>query len=292
MSGNISSGASNANGQFHTVNGTIRDPSGNSFTAEGINVYDSQMGAASQILSDFPGINFVRLNVFNYQSPSAYSSFIQTMTSHGVVVELEDHTNSNGSNNGGGAGAAFSGSQLSNELNWYSSVASAYASNPYVWFGTDNEPPSGGLSTWQQETYNAIRNAGNNNPILMEMSGAPKGTISDSGMDPSVYASMSNIIADAHFYGWNSNFSTDQQTVDSSLTNVVHWAQSMQSASGTVPVIIGEYGISTNGSSDDSNSSQVLKAVQQATQSGQTAGAVAWGWDTGVRRRRRPMIRS
>ena len=61
----------------------------------------------------------------------------QRMT--GIVVELEDHTNSNGSNAGGGQGSAFTGQQLTNEMNWYSSMASTYASNPYVWFGSDNE---------------------------------------------------------------------------------------------------------------------------------------------------------
>src|SRR5271167_1823951 len=107
--------------QFSTSNGQIVDPNGNVFTARGINVYDNQMGDASQILQDFPGINFIRLNVYSYQSPSAYASFIQTMTSHGIVVELEDHTNSTGSNAGGASGSAFTGQQLTNEMNWYSS---------------------------------------------------------------------------------------------------------------------------------------------------------------------------
>ena len=205
MSGTTSTNAPNATGQFQIENGEIISPNGSVFTARGINVYDSQMGDASQILADFPGINFIRLNVYTYQSPSAYAAFIQTMTSDGVVVELEDHTNSTGSDAGGGTGTAFTGSQLTNELNWYSSIASAYASNPYVWFGTDNEPPSGGLSTWQQETYNAIRNTGNNNPILIELpgGGSPNQTVTSYGMNPSVYTSMTNIIADAHFYGWD-----------------------------------------------------------------------------------------
>jgi hypothetical protein len=281
MSGTTSTTTSGATGQFQIVNGQIINPNGGVFTAQGVNLYDSQMGDASTVLADFPAVNFIRLNVYSYQSPSAYASFIQTMTSKGIVVELEDHTNSTGSNAGGGQGSAFTGSQLSNEQNWYSTMASAYASNPYVWFGTDNEPPQGGLSTWEQQTYNTIRNAGNNNPIMMELPGGgyPGNTASAYGMDPSVYTSMSNIVLDAHYYGWASGYSTDQQTVNSTLTSLVQGAQSITSANGTVPVIIGEYGPSTDGQSTDQNGNQVLQAVQSSTV---TSGSVAWGFNAGA----------
>ena len=275
-------------GQFKTANGQIIDPNGKSFTAEGLNVYDAQMGDAAQILADFPGVNFIRLNVYSYQDPSAYASFIQTMTSKGIVVELEDHTNSNGSDAGGGSGTVFTGSQLTNELNWYSAVAGAYANNPYVWFGTNNEPPnnpsSAALSTWQQQTYDAIRNAGNNNPILMELvGGGNPGTIgAGAGMTASDYASMTNIIWDLHYYGWVSGYSTNQSTVDSALSSAVSAAQTITSANGTVPVLIGEYGPATDGTNTDPNGNQVLQAVQSSATSGQTAGAVAWGWNSGA----------
>ena len=269
-------------GQFQTQNGQIIDPNGNVFTARGITLNDGQMGAADQALADFPGLNFVRLSIYSYQNPSAYASFIQDMTSHGVVVEVEDHTTSTGSNNGGSAGSAFSGQQLSDEMNWYSSMASTYASNPYVWFGTDNEPPNAGLSSWEQQTYNAIRDTGNNNPIMMELPGGgyPGGqTVQSYGMDPNVYASMSNIVMDVHFYGWSSGFSTDQGTVDNTLSDLVNGAKTVPSADGTVPVIIGEYGVSTDGYNTDANASQVIQAVQS---SNQISGAAAWSWDTGV----------
>ncbi len=268
-------------GQFSISNGQIIDPNGNVFYARGINLYDSQMGDASQVLAAFPNVNFIRLNVYSYQSPSAYASFIQTMTSRGIVVELEDHTNSNGSNAGGGQGSAFTGQQLTNELNWYASVASAYKSNPYVWFGTDNEPPPEGLSTWEQQTYNAIRNTGNNNPILLEEpgGGVPSLVGAGNGLDSSVYATMKNVIWDPHYYGWVSNFSTDQQAVNNALTSLAQSAQTIKSADGTVPVIVGEYGPSTNGQTTDANGQQVLQAVQQSTA---ISGAVAWGFDSGA----------
>lgn len=268
---------------FQTSNAEIIGPNGSPFVAKGLNLYDSQMGDASQILADFPGLNFIRLNVYSYQSPSAYAAFIQTMTAKGVVVELEDHTNTAG-NAGGGQGTAYTGQQLTNELNWYSSMASAFAANPYVWFGTDNEPPQAGLTQWEQQTYNAIRSAGNQNPIMMELPGGGDPTVSPAGlgMNLSAYTSMTNIIADPHFYGWSSGYSTDQQTVNSALNNLTTGAETIISASGPVPVIIGEYGPATDGQNTDPNASQVLTAVQQGASSGLTSGAVAWGWDTGA----------
>ncbi len=295
MSGTTSS-ASSGDGQFQAGNGQIIDPSGNVFTARGIGLEDSEMGDANQILADFPGLNFVNLAVYSYQSPSAYASFIQTMTSHGVVVELEDHSN-NAGNTGGGNGTIFTGSDLSNELNWYSSVASAFASNPNVWFGTDNEPSdvdsSGNqnltaLAQWQLQTEQAIRNAGNNSPVLLEPSYDYNGAGSMNGALPqSVYSQMTNTVWDLHFYGWNAGYtpqtpnagySTDQSVANATLSTLVSQAQQITSANGVMPVLDAEYGISTNGSTPDPNANQVLQAVQQ---SNQTSGSAAWGFSAG-----------
>lgn len=266
---------------FRISNGSITDPTGAAFQARGIALNDGQMGDAGEILADFPGLNFVRLAIYSYQSPDAYQSFINTMTSHGVVVELEDHQSSDGANVGGSHGNAFTGDELNNELNWYASVAGAYAGNPYVWFGTDNEPPNAGLSPWEQQTYNAIRDAGNNNPIMLELPGGGYlgQTISSYGMDPGVYAGMSNVVADVHLYGWSSGFSTDQQTVDNALSDLVNGAKTMTTQDGTVPVIIGEYGTATDGQNTDANAQQVIQAAQGSSQ---TSGAIAWSWDTGT----------
>ena len=282
MSGSTSTSVASAPAQFQTSNGQILDPSGAVFRARGINVAAPRMGDADEILADFPGLNFIRLNVFSYASPDTYAAFIKTMTSHGVVVELEDSTTSDGSDSGGSRGTAFTGAQLANELAWYSSVAQAYASNPYVWFGTDNEPQPAGLSLWQQQTYNAIRSTGNSNPVMIELPGGgwPNGqTVTTYGMDPAVYATMSNIVADVHLFGWSSNFTPDQATVNYSLANMVQGAQTIPGMNGTVPVIVGQYGPATYGSPADANGSQVLQAAQQSTQ---TAGAVAFAWSGGT----------
>jgi hypothetical protein len=278
MSGSISAITAATAGQFQVANGQVLDSAGKVFTPRGIAISPSQMGDANQVLADFPGLNFVRLTVFDYQSPDTYAAFINTMTSHGIVVEFEDHTSSDGLNGGGARGIAYTGQLLTNELNWYSSIARAYASNPYVWFGTDNEPPIAGLSTWEQQTYNAIRNTGNSNPIMMQLPGGgyPDGqSLEAYGMDPSVYLPMRNVLVDVHLYGWSSNFVPDQQAVTSALAALVRGGQSMTTVDGHVPVIIGEYGISTEGETPDVNANQVLQVAQH---SNLVIGAVAFTW--------------
>jgi hypothetical protein len=92
--------------------------------------------------------------------------------------------------------------------------------------------------------------------------------------DLSAFANMTNIAMDAHFYGWEANFSTDQSTVNQSFNSLIQQAQSVTSAQGTVPVIIGEYGNSGSDTSIAPNAAQVIAAV---TQSG--FGSDAWQWE-------------
>jgi hypothetical protein len=156
-------------------------------------------------------------------------------------------------------------------------MAKSYAPNPYVWFGTFNEPGTqgGSVSDWQLATYNAIRAAGNNNPILLEIVGGPGAW--NNSMTPSDYAGMHNTIWDPHFYGWIPRYSTDQATVDQALADEIAQVQHIPSADGTMPVIIAEYGNSTDGTTIDPNGVQVVTSVANAGGSGK-AGSAAWAW--------------
>lgn len=285
--GSGSSSGGGGTGQFHVSGGQIIAPNGQTFLARGVNVYDSQMSSVSTDASGaplttvLPGIDIVRLNVFQYADPSAYQTFIDQLTSQGIVVELEDHTNGAG-DAGGSAGTIYSGQQLTDELNWYAAVASAYASNPYVWFGTDNEPsenPSAAaLSTWQQQTYDAIRGAGNGNIVLVEMNcnAANDPSACGAGYTASVYSGMTNIVWDMHYYGWLVNYSTDPNAIAQSIAQNAQASQAITSADGVVPVIIGEYGVSTDGQNTDPNGTQVVTAVESSGY-----GSMAWGWNPG-----------
>jgi hypothetical protein len=261
---------------FTVSNGKIIGPNGQPFIAKGINLFDTQIGSPSSVLNWFPGINMVRLAVSDLSSGTAASlqPFITQMNNAGIVVEIEDHSIGGGNNN------VLTGSALSNELSWYSAMASAFKSNPYVWFGTMNEPNNIGdetlVSSQEQSIYNAIRGAGDNNPIMLEQIGG----FTDSGLAASAYAQMHNVIWDTHFYGWVPNYSTDQTTVNNAAAAQVANAQSIQSADGVVPVIFGEYGPSSNGTSNDADWQQVLSAAQQTPSSGTLAWALGAGADT------------
>jgi hypothetical protein len=268
-------------GTFYVANGQIIGPNGSPFIAKGINLFDYQttaMGdaAGSTITSAFPGINMVRLAVQNFASAAALTSYVNQMTSRGIVVEIEDHSAPFGSNN------VLSGSALSNELAWYSSMASAFKSNPYVWFGTMNEPDNVGnesaVSNQEVSIYNTIRSAGNTNPIMMEQIAGYTDNKNGDGLTASAYASMSNIIWDTHIYGWESNFSTDPAAISAALKAQVANAQGITSADGVIPVIIGEYGISSTGyGAADPNGTQLVSAVDASGY-----GSLAWAWSAGT----------
>jgi hypothetical protein len=270
-------GGGPASGGFHIVNGQIIGPDGNPFIARGVNVYDNEMGDADAIVATFTGVNFLRVNIHSYQDPSAYQSFITQMTSQGRVVELEDHPDG-----GGGQDAPFQGAQLAAESAWYASVAKAYANNPYVWFGTFNEPGQGSagqLSAWHRATYQAIRGAGNNNPILIEPGGSRPDNLVDA-LVPSVYLPMTNVIMDPHIYGYQVNYSTDQATNDANAQAMVAAAQTIKTADGTIGVMIAEYGNSTDGTTIDQNGVQNVTAVVNMGAAGKV-GSAAWAWNPG-----------
>jgi hypothetical protein len=268
-----------ASGGFTTANGQIIAPDGSVFIAKGINTMEEQVPSAT-LKSAFPGINFVRYAVYDYASAASLAGYVSDLTAAGIVIELENHNNGAG-NAGGSQGTVFTGSALAQEQAWYSDIAAAFKANPYVWFGTNNEPtevPSAAaLSAWQGQTYQTIRGAGNNSPIMVEMNcwSNPVMTCGQ-GYTASVYAGMTNIVWDPHYYGWLSNYSTDQATVSQNLAQEIAATQQFAGAGGTVPVLIGEYGNSTTGQAIDPNGSQVLTAVQSSG-----AGSAAWAWGPG-----------
>jgi hypothetical protein len=285
--GAAAGGSGCATGQFSVRNGQVVDPNGNVFVGRGINIGPDQMSQASNLLAQFPGVSFIRLASW-YSAPyqvSDYADFASQMAAKGVVVEIEDHTASNGAGNGGGQGVEFTGQILSDELSWYSSLASGLKSNPYVWFGTTNEPSTtnasgqtdyAGLAEWQNQIYKTVRAAGNTSPVMLE----PEGWNPDSlnaDLPASVYAGMTNTIWDFHYYGWVTNYNADQSVVDQNLKDSVAAVQRIKSADGTMPVLIGEFGDSTTGMSIDGNGSQVIQGVIPSG-----LGYAAWQWRSGA----------
>jgi hypothetical protein len=129
-----------SSGGFGVLDGQIYTPDGQPFIARGINIRNDQLNAAvssGQLLSAFPGLNMVRLYFEGSFSDdlSSIQASINALTAQGIVVAIEDHT--------GISKAPYTGSQLAAEQAWYAKIASANKTNPYVWFGTFNEPGQG-----------------------------------------------------------------------------------------------------------------------------------------------------
>jgi Cellulase (glycosyl hydrolase family 5) len=271
-------------GNFSVTNGQIIGPDGKPFIAKGINV-DGRLSNEEEnaILNNFPGLNFIRLNTSPNGAPfgqngdatsgsdsaAQIQQFIDTMTAKGIVVEVENHA----------AGGQITGQNLTDETNWLSQLASQNKDNPYVWFGSANEPSvhsatdDAEVVAEQQADYNTIRGAGNNNLIMLQPTYGTYGSQTDSFTQNPDFANYTNVAVDAHFYG-------DASAIASALSQY----KGIDSADGQVPVIIGEYGptVGTGGDPNPSVGAAQAEAVQQAVNAGQANGAVAWeaGFDT------------
>jgi hypothetical protein len=261
-------------GQFITKGGQIIGPDGKVFIARGISILDAMLDQivgddGQPLLSKFPGVNFVRVAVNAGYSTTVAEKAVLVLTAKGIIVVF---TNYNATP--GGSQTEISGSSLTQATDWYSAIGKEYANNPYVWFTTLNEPTNigGSIAAEQKAVHDAIRGAGNNNIIMFDLSGG--GPTTD-GLDPSIYSSMHNVAWDAHYYAWvvgkgNSDVNAHRQA----LAREVAAAQGIQSADGAMPVIIGEWGDSTNGSSIDGGWRAVAQAVTEYS-----GGNAAWIWD-------------
>ena len=266
-----------ATGAFKVVNGKIQAPNGTNWIGIGVVVHDSNLAASvNTILTDFPGVNLVRVDVDPLGSnPSVYAAAVASLTSKGIVVEFSDYTNSLGTGGGGAQGVIFTDSLLTNELAWFTSMASYYKNNPYVWLGSNNEPawtyPDGkiytsgpnSLSAWQRASYDAVRATGNNAPFLLEPGGTRAVNASfpwllQSMMDPTQYATMTNVIWDPHCYSYQAMNSTDPAAEALSVAQMVAQSQTIHSADGVPAAIIGEY--STWGVGGTQNVTAVLSS--------------------------------
>jgi hypothetical protein len=274
-------------GAFSVRDGKIYAPDQTEFVPRGINIRPEDLAkVARSVTTLFPGINFIRLAIDNgtYPMPASLRSFISQMTAKRIVVEIENHP--------WPSPGTHKGAKLAAESNWYASLASAFKNNPYVWFGTMNEPavtpygpPEAAITDQEVATYEAIRGTGSKAIILMELDGGgnPGSIGAGFGMTESAYAKMTNIVWDLHYYGWGSKFNTDQAAVTAALMGSARGgygiaaAQTITSADGgKVPVIIGEFGDSTDGSKIDPNATQVVNAVLNSDY-----GFAAWAWESG-----------
>ena len=138
---------------FSVSNGQIIGPDGQPYIAAGLdlgepevsNIISDPTGSANLIESLFPNANMVRIAAgdgYSTDSAAALKPFINLMTSKGIVVEIGNYMLTN---------TVAAGQALTDEVAWYTSLATAFKSTPYVWFSTDNEPSDQYHLQWRDE---------------------------------------------------------------------------------------------------------------------------------------------
>ena len=250
---------------------------GKEFIAHGISVANTgdlqqlvMNAQATPLLSTLQNVNYVRIPVFDMSSASEalLQPYIATLTGLGMVVEIGD-TNYPG---------VATGSGLTQALQWYSAMAASTKGNPLVIFSTQNEPNSsaggGAINTMVSGIYQAIRSAGNNTLIIIGPDSSSNMSISESTL-----GSMTDVAFTLHFYNWLTNYSTDLGTNEAELAREIAYMRSFTSADGQMPVVIQEYGDSTDGKNDiDPGGLQTVQAVHNSG-----LGTVAWAyWNYGM----------
>lgn len=271
---------------FSVSNGRIHDPQGGVYYARGINVAGWAAignGAVNDVgngtsngkflLQLLPKCNMVRLNC-QLGEVGKFDGFVRNLTNARCVVVFEYHRTDN-------RVPRF----LANTLAWYRSNADHYKSNPYVWFGTINEPgnpPDPSIASMNKAIYGAVRATGNMAPIMISID-APYQNLTPYA---AYYEDMTNVVWDLHYYGYalkrdTGSYITDQRSVDDNLEKNIQLVRTgigIRSSDGVMPLIIGEYGTSTTGDRPDVNGVQVVNAVHFA----KCSGATAWAWSAGA----------
>ena len=298
-----------ASNNFRVEEGRIIAPDGSVFTAAGINVYNdsfsgmSGSAATNQILKLFPKINIIRYacqpdnfgkSWKNAPEDLLLAQFVEAATARKIVVILEDHTTIGSFN------------WRREDIEAFAKLAARYKNNPYVWFGTSNEPETSNHEKIAQQiraTYDAIRNAGSDAIVMMELHGGwggehlleypsyyaggpvPRYPNSGPGAGGSTVSPMNNVIIDMHFYAWW-NARADVATLSDALLNGcntkygrmvgLNQLAAVRSGDGQIPVVIGEWGIDWDGDN-------VMRTVLATRPSPlYPIGNIAWNWWAGA----------
>jgi hypothetical protein len=280
-------------GVYYVENGRFYDPNGQRWHGRGPNLRfmnwpDNQNVVMHHPISDranclpvtqtFPGVNLVRFDAFESMAqigaaaPNNIIPYVDSLVKQGVVVEVECHVYP----------TVLSGGDLDRVCGWYDELARHYAKTPQVIWGTQNEP-GGNPDNEISRIYDAIRNAGNDNLILM----CPEGGWSWSSMNPSNYGRYRNVAWDFHYYGWMPNYSQNQGDCDRKLQSMIDTGMGFHSADGPIPSICGEFGICGFQGDNaqfvegafwaDPNGFQIIEAVYRNPNLG---GWMQWFWNT------------
>ena len=230
------------------------DPNGRAWSARGVNVdrWDALQNLQG-IQQNYPGVTMVRVVCLGGSDTLAdIDPIVQAYTSKGIVVELEDHADSQGGDNTG----------------WYTMLANAYKSNPLVFLETPNEPNAPNTAQNQIDIIKAIRATGFANPIgIQPIGGWDRVNI------PQVVAQVgtTNLYMTPHVYynGTDPNGAKAfvQGEIQGGLENGLY-------------SVIDEFGNALDGYTMDPLGDSDIQAAIAANMAGQ-AGAVFWAAGNG-----------
>jgi hypothetical protein len=298
-------------GNFKISGGRMTDPNGKPFLPEGVNLYLDDADVASFVANApklFPGLNYVRAMVYptyhsttqwTYPTVASLQAIAAQINLLGYVVEFEDHSSNGGYwevDIPGGLSQVLdgppTGTSLQQNLAFWSSMATAFKGNPYVWLGSLNELNSAdgtynpsaiaAISTYELALYNAIRATGNTNIIDLEagIAGNPQTVGNGAGFIVADYAQMTNIIWWMHCYTDSGALQSLQGSAASHSGYLA--AQTIQSADGIVPVIFNEYGSGSNANPSQSSGSAIASAIGQVASAGIGGGGFVFYNPNGV----------
>lgn len=278
---------------YRVSGGHILKPDGTRFKARGLNLFflnwpeNTQIeagravadAAANPLSATFPGTNFVRFVCFQsvgqcaMATADAIAPYVDHLTANGIVVMLDPHI----------FPGLLSGNDLATVCSRMAEYATRWKGNPNVWGETQNEP-AGNTDAEVTAIYNAWRNTGNTNPMVIYVDGENWG----GALSPAVVAGMHNVIFEIHYYGHNSGYSTDQAAVSANLAGLVAGRSHYTSADGPVPVMCCEFGAAgfvgapsdggydANGSWQTKNWAQAKQAVYNSPD---LEGWAEWAWN-------------
>lgn len=265
---------------FTTGSPIIRRPGGLLFQMRGISVRwlapdgTTQQGAnwltnlatSGPLTTTFPGLNAVRVIAFSDVSQISSASFaimrpyIDALAANGIVVVL------------GCATGTIGGSDLTDVSNWIADFAVYYAASPNVWFETPSRPTAGnaGNDAMLTAIYGAVRGADNRTMVMINSD--VYDSTGTSGYDPTTLAGLYSVGWNATFFNRQANYSTEQSINSSALSGMMR----NLSRISDFPIVIGEFGDSSDGTGIDPGWQEVVTAVYHTT----GAGFLQSWWNT------------
>ncbi len=242
----------------------------------------------ANITSYLPGVNFVRIYIYDYREDQGFVNEVNALTAKGVVVMIEDAAKCITSPPVACSNETYAnpytliGAALTNAENWYTFMGNTFKNNGLVVLESENEPDnvdegSAQLAAYQnmiEGEYNAFRATGATNLFVFCTPGGPdiNGVEFTSGFTG---GAPTNVAFDQHWYpvSWSG----------SGITQATNGLNSQFSGFQNVfpgPVFIGEGGESTNGTggAGDSNGVETIQAAINAVNSGQIPGYIYFQW--------------